>query len=729
MHIDWLARIRFRYRKTRRRRTLTVPAQLQRLEDRALLASFTVNTTDDTPDADLSDGVALDANGHVSLRAAIQQANALTGGDTITLPAGSFSLTLSGSGENAALTGDLDILDGVTLNGAGPDATFINGLSQDRVFDVAAGVPVKLAHVTISGGTAGLSQEDGGGIRNAGMLTLSDVVLTNNTAAGGGGAIASYGAGSTLTINDSTLVTNSSNGPLGGGAIFNGSQTAITHSTLKNNSSSFNGGAIVNSISGLVTLLQSTVKANGAGLGGKGGGIYNNGAIISNYTTISGNTASDGGGIANVNFSGTTSVVMLLTTISGNNSTNRGGGIYNDFGATVLITDSTITANAAAAEGGGIFRQSEVKMGGSILAANSAGSTGIDLYGPMTSLGHNLIGSTAGGSGYLTNDIQNQAPHLGPLQDNGDPTFTHALLLGSPAIDANTTNTSTPDDQRLMPRPVDANNDGVAQADIGAYEAQPTTFSLPPGANNVTITLNGANINVTDNTTGNVILTVPVDPITPLIITGTSGDDSVTIDFTNGNPIPASGATFIGGGSGGSGDQVLLAHGTFDSVTQEFLSASSGKITMQLGMTTSVINYQAVTAAIIDSLTVTNRVYQFGVASDNVTLADNGTIGDGASKLTSVSTSTPVEFSAPSSSLTILTKDGDDTLTLAAVDSLFAASVLAIGDNGNDLLDASAMTLKVSLQGNAGADTLKGGAGNDDLNGNSEDGLDRRRCR
>ena len=719
MRIDWLARIKIRCRKNRRRRLIVGP--IQRLEDRALLAAFVVDSPNDTSDADLSDGIAMDVSGHVTLRAAIQQANAVSGGDTITLPAGTYYLTQTGSGENAGATGDLDILDGVTLTGAGADVTFINGISQDRVFDVATGVPVKLAKVTITGGTAGISQEDGGGIRNFGTLTLTEVALSNNTAAGGGGAIVSYGAGSTLTISDSTLVNNSANGPLGGGAIFNGSLTTITHSMLRNNSSSFNGGAIVNANSGSLTLLQSTVKTNGVGLGAKGGGIYNNGVLAANYTTISGNTASDGGGIANVNFSGTTSVTLLLTTISGNSVTNRGGGIFNDFGATVLITDSTITANSAAAEGGGIFRQSEVKMGGSILAANSAGATGVDLYGPLFSLGYNLIGSTLGGSGFRTDDIQNQDPHLGALQDNGGPTFTHALLSGSPAIDANTPNTSTTDDQRLMPRPVDANNDGTAQADIGAYEAQPTSLSLPPGANNVTITLNGGNVDVTDNTTGGVIVSLPLNPVTPLIITGTSGDDSVTIDFTNGNPIPASGATFIGGGSSGSGDQLILAHGTFDTVTHEFLSASSGKITMQIGTTISVLKYQAVTAAIIDSLTVTNRVYQFGANSDNVTLADNAVVGDGASKLSSVSTSTPVEFSAPSSSLTILVKDGDDTLMLTAVDALFAASVSVLADNGNDLLDASALTSNVSLQGDAGADTLKGGAGNDNLNGNSED--------
>ena len=718
MRIDWLARMKLRCRKIRRRRSLA--SFVQRLEDRALLAAFVVDSTNDTADVNPGDGTAADALGRVTLRAAIQEANALSGGDTIMLPAGTYLLTLIGSSENAAASGDLDVLDGVTLTGAGADVTVIDGISQDRVFDIFSGVTAEISGVRIASGTALASQEEGGGIRNVGMLTLKNDILRNNRASGGGGAIASYGVGSQLTIRDTILENNAANGSLGGGAIFNGSLTTITRGALSGNSASFHGGAIVNSGGGTLTLDQTTVKANSAGLGGKGGGIYNNSTLTVKYSTISGNTASDGGGIANVNLAGTTSATLLLATVSGNMATNRGGGLFNDVGASAVITDSTITANSAAAEGGGIFRQAMVTMGGSILALNSTGTSGGDFYGLLNSQGHNLIGSTSGGSGFRSDDLQNLDPHLGTLKDNGGPTFTHALLPGSPAIDANTTTTSTSDDQRLMPRPIDADNDGTAQADIGAFELQPTMITLPSGTNDVTITLNGSDVIVIDNTTGTVIITEPVTSA-PLVVTGTSADDAVTFDFSNGNPIPASGATFNGGGSSGAGDQLTLTGGIFDSVTHEFFNSSSGKITMQIGSTISVLNYQAVTSAIIDKLTVTNRVYQFAATSDVITLADNATAGDGISKLSSVSTSTLVEFSAPATSLTILTKDGDDSLTLAAVDSLFAASVSVIGDNGNDLLDAAALTINVSLQGNAGADTLRGGSGNDDLNGNSED--------
>src|SRR5215469_6250819 len=90
---------------------------LQRLEDRVVLSTFRVNTTLDTVAVDLKRGK--DAAGHVSLRSAIQAADARGGSNTIILPAGTFTLTIAGAGEDAGATGDLDITGNLTIKGNG----------------------------------------------------------------------------------------------------------------------------------------------------------------------------------------------------------------------------------------------------------------------------------------------------------------------------------------------------------------------------------------------------------------------------------------------------------------------------------------------------------------------------------------------------------------------------------------------------------------------------------
>src|SRR5689334_1776278 len=115
MRIDWLAQFRICRRKARHPRRPS--ARIQCLEVRALLATFVVDSTLDTADANPGDGIAADSSGQVTLRAAIQEANALTGLDTITLPAGSFALSQIGNSEQAAASGDLDISGDLAING------------------------------------------------------------------------------------------------------------------------------------------------------------------------------------------------------------------------------------------------------------------------------------------------------------------------------------------------------------------------------------------------------------------------------------------------------------------------------------------------------------------------------------------------------------------------------------------------------------------------------------
>ncbi|HYV66156.1 MAG TPA: CSLREA domain-containing protein, partial [Myxococcales bacterium] len=109
----------------------------------ARAATFTVNSTADAVDVSPGDGVCATADGSCTLRAAIQEANALAGADTVVLPAGTYLLTLAGAGEDGAATGDLDITGDLIIAGAGAASTVVDGNGLDRVFHVdpaAAGI-------------------------------------------------------------------------------------------------------------------------------------------------------------------------------------------------------------------------------------------------------------------------------------------------------------------------------------------------------------------------------------------------------------------------------------------------------------------------------------------------------------------------------------------------------------------------------------------------------------
>ena len=138
---------------------------LEWLEDRRLLANFLVNSTADTVDLSPGDGLALDAYGNTTLRAAIMEANAFAGDDSITLPAGTYRLTIGGTNEDAGAKGDLDISSNVTITGAGAGTTTIDAARLDRVLHVLSGATLDLSHVTITNGNA-TGVNDGGGICN-----------------------------------------------------------------------------------------------------------------------------------------------------------------------------------------------------------------------------------------------------------------------------------------------------------------------------------------------------------------------------------------------------------------------------------------------------------------------------------------------------------------------------------------------------------------------------------
>src|SRR5713226_3173053 len=178
----------------------------------AINTDDTVNDTRDLP-AVLGNLVSCrNTAGTCTLRAALQRANAfLTGTHTIRLPAGTFNLDHIGRNEDFAETGDLDIRGAIVIIGTGAKSTIINGLTNDRVFDVHNGSLI-LQDLTVTGGHV-LNGEDGGGIRAKANLTLNRVHLHSNKADGNGGGIFTK---SDLSVVRSTISDNHTDGSGGG---------------------------------------------------------------------------------------------------------------------------------------------------------------------------------------------------------------------------------------------------------------------------------------------------------------------------------------------------------------------------------------------------------------------------------------------------------------------------------------------------------------------------------
>jgi CSLREA domain-containing protein/uncharacterized repeat protein (TIGR01451 family) len=257
-------------------------------------ADFLVNSFQDGADANPGDGLCATADGLCTLRAAVQEANALAGPQRIALGAGVYLLNVSNalfnptvmpSPEDNAITGDLDISGDLIIMGLDPDRTVIHANSGDRVFDVHEGATVVIEKLTITGGEP-LAQGNGGGLRNnGGNVTLRQVSVTGNRAGSGGGIGNHAGV---LTVIDSSLTANTTVEGGGGGGIHNEAALALQNVTLSSNGAG-SGGAIL-AQGGNATLTHVTIYGNSAT--GAGGGINGNSeAIRLNNTILAGNSA------------------------------------------------------------------------------------------------------------------------------------------------------------------------------------------------------------------------------------------------------------------------------------------------------------------------------------------------------------------------------------------------------------------------------------------------------
>lgn len=444
-------------------------------------ATFDVNMESDGADAAIGDGQCdTDAGApgmQCTLRAAVQEANATPGLDTITLPAGTYQLTIAGANEDNAATGDLDVTAPLTLNGAGADSAIIDGngaATDDRVFDFYADAVV--TGVTIRNGRA----LTGGGLSNVAVLTLSDSVVTANESVHDSGGVFN---GGTLTIAGSQVSDNVA-GATGGG-VYNVHRLTVVNSTISDNTAATEAGGLYNLfLTSVMTITNSTLRDNEAGAGGA---IYNNGGLVTVYgSTLNGNkaVALHGGGVYNVG-----DLYFNDSTMSNNRAANFGGGVFSEPAGVTQFNSATVAFNQAdddgdgIGDGGGVYNNGgSMYLRNSILYGNEVRIFPIDAKddcgGTVTSLSYNWVFSLrsctlSGGSA----DVIGLNPALGPLQDNGGPTQTHALLSGSPAIDSGPSTYCRDHhseifefDQRGFARHVDGNSTGTSYCDPGAYE-------------------------------------------------------------------------------------------------------------------------------------------------------------------------------------------------------------------------------------------------------------------
>jgi len=332
----------------------------------------------------------------------------------------------------------------------------IAGLTISYGYDTGGGILNDQSSLTVDSCTLWANYDDstggGGGIRNSGAganLAIINSTVTENLSVGGpGGGI--YNDGGTVVITNSTVSYNESpHVPVAdGGGIQNRGTMDITNSVISGNHAGFRGGGIINWY-GPLTITNSTVTGNLAGSypysgTGYGGGIYSIATLTITNSTISNNTAHGegnsgwGGGVS----TGIGSAEIINSTISGNFADRDAGGIDNS--GPLQIVNSTISNNSANGGAGGIRNAGALEIGNAILNAGQLGANIFNNGGTVTSHGYNLSSDDAGGYLNGPGDQINTDPLLGPLQDNGGPTFTHALLPGSPAIDAGDPNFTPP---------------------------------------------------------------------------------------------------------------------------------------------------------------------------------------------------------------------------------------------------------------------------------------------
>lgn len=447
--------------------------------------------------ADTNDGT---CDADCSLREAITAANANAGADTVIASTVTGTMTL-----DVLVSGYyfIRVTDALTLIGPGAGSLTLDGRNASRFFSVIN----PKADFTVRGLTLanGHTVGHGGAIYSSAHLTLDDVTILNARSDHQGGGISVHNADLVL---ENSAVSGCFATTVGGGVLVNDGNAILTHSTVSGSFAPGDGGGILvddgnatltNSIVsgnyageygggfyvnfGNATLTNSTVSGNHAN--GSGGGFFEGigNATLTN-STINDNTAGYGGGFYLTNGNAT----LSNSTVTGNMAVSSGGGSYVRFGD-ASFTNSTISFNTSGGDGGGFFVNSgldshAIDLKNTIVANNMAASAWDEFHvvGPGSSnltADHVLVEGASSPTVTGASNITGQDPELGPLQGNGGPTWTHALLSGSPAI-----NTGDP---AFVPPP-DHDQRGVpfvrvygGRLDMGSVEKQPALVIFANG--------------------------------------------------------------------------------------------------------------------------------------------------------------------------------------------------------------------------------------------------------
>lgn len=584
-------------------------------------------------------------------------------------------------------------------------------------YNASAFSTVQLDNVEITNNVS--NTENGGGFRNVGPITGQDVVISGNIA----------GLADQIANNDANRV---------GGGFWNSGSTAVVDLTrvrIIGNDAHGRGGGFYSDASGIVRLTDFVISGNTADQGtnesqGRGGGFWN--SSNSDVTLIRGEVSDNqsfghGGGFFQQDAG--SSVTARNVTISGNlaGKDQQTGNFVNDrvgggfwavtSGGRVDLNHVTISNNRATRDstdtGAGLRVDNggfELTMANSIAYGNFRSA---DTATPVADDVENLIGN---GFELVGNNIIGVAtqnplagntvgrstanPNLGPLQDNGGFSRTHALnpATSMAAIDQSAGSTVV-FGQRKFTR--------ISPNDLGAFETS-LAYDM---TGDVTLILNtaGTILEVRDTATNELLTSAAVATTSSLIINGNGDDNRLTVDFTNGAPILPGGVEFNGGGQT-LGDSLVLVNGTATTVTQTFTANGEGTIDID----GSVITY-AGSEATDDGLTVANRIYSFAGGAETISLA-----GGGANVSVIDSTlSDAVRFSNPGTSLTVQTTvgTGSDVIQVGALEAPYEATLTINGNAASDQteisgdLEVDSLTVTsalISLAGNV--TTAAGGA-------------------